>query len=95
MNPEQHLKNCRPHLPQLRSVFMIQQKETGQKRPPWQSSMAKATADQKEHKGLKKACIRFAKKNLDYPQDFWANILWTDETKVELFRRCVSPLHLG
>ncbi len=23
-------------------------------------------------------------------QDFWANILWTDETKVELFGRCVS-----
>ncbi len=30
------------------------------------------------------------KKYLDYPQDFWANILWTDETKVELFGRCVS-----
>ncbi len=27
---------------------------------------------------------------LDYPQDFWANILWTDKTKVELFGRCVS-----
>ena len=24
-HPEQPLKNCRPHLPQLRSVFMIQQ----------------------------------------------------------------------
>ncbi len=30
------------------------------------------------------------KKYLDYPQDFGANILWTDETKVELFGRCVS-----
>ncbi len=34
--------------------------------------------------------ITFAKKYIDYPQDFWANILWTDETKVELFGRCVS-----
>ncbi len=24
-NPEQHLKNCRPNLPQFSSVFMIQQ----------------------------------------------------------------------
>ncbi len=36
-----------------------------------------------------KACLTFAKTYLDYPQDFWANILWTDETKVELFGRCV------
>ncbi len=49
-------------------------------------SRAKATADQKEHKGSSHIC----QKNLDYPQDFWANILWTDETKVELFGRCVS-----
>ncbi len=37
-----------------------------------------------------KAHLTFAKKYLDYPQDLWANILWTDETKVELFGRCVS-----
>ncbi len=37
-----------------------------------------------------KACLMFAKKYLDYPQDFWANILWTDETKVDLFGRCLS-----
>ncbi len=37
-----------------------------------------------------KARLTFAKKYLDYPQDFWANILWTDETKAELFGRCVS-----
>ncbi len=36
------------------------------------------------------AHLIFAKKYLDYPQDFWANILWTDETKAELFGRCVS-----
>ncbi len=34
--------------------------------------------------------LTFAKKYLGYPQGFWANILWTDETKVELFWRCVS-----
>ncbi len=37
-----------------------------------------------------KARLTFAKKYLDYPKDFWANILWTDETKAELFGRCVS-----
>ncbi len=37
-----------------------------------------------------KARLTFAKKYLDYPQDFWANILWTDATKFELFGRCVS-----
>ncbi len=36
-----------------------------------------------------KARLTFAKKYL-IPKDFWANILWTDETKVELFGRCVS-----
>uniref|UniRef100_A0A3B3DJG5 Transposase n=1 Tax=Oryzias melastigma TaxID=30732 RepID=A0A3B3DJG5_ORYME len=37
-----------------------------------------------------KARLNFAKKHLDDCQDFWENILWTDETKVELFGRCVS-----
>ncbi len=30
-----------------------------------------------------KAHLSFARKHLDYPQDFWENTLWTDETKVE------------
>ncbi len=38
----------------------------------------------------RKARLTFAKKYLDYPQKVWANILWTDETKVELFGKCVS-----
>ena len=29
--------------------------------------------------------LRFAKLHLDKPQDFWTNVLWTDETKVEMF----------
>ncbi len=52
----------------------------------WESSKAKATAEQKEHKGS--SHILQNKKYLYYPLDFWANILWTDETKV--FGRCVS-----
>uniref|UniRef100_A0AAY5KSE6 Transposase Tc1-like domain-containing protein n=1 Tax=Esox lucius TaxID=8010 RepID=A0AAY5KSE6_ESOLU len=37
-----------------------------------------------------KAHIIFARKHLDDPQGIWENTLWTDETKVELFGRCVS-----
>lgn len=33
----------------------------------------------------KKERLIFAKENLDKPQSFWNNVLWTDETKVELF----------
>jgi len=31
------------------------------------------------------AWFRSAKLNLNKPQDFWHNVLWTDETKVEMF----------
>ncbi len=37
-----------------------------------------------------KARLTFAKIYLDYPQDLWVNILWTDETNVELSGKCVS-----
>ncbi len=40
--------------------------------------MKKAIADQKHTK----ARLTFAKRYLDYPQDFWENIQWTDEAKV-------------
>ena len=33
------------------------------------------------------AHLKFAKEHLDVPQRYWQNILWTDETKVELFER--------
>ena len=33
------------------------------------------------------ARLMFAKRHLDTPQKFWQNMLWTDETKVELFGR--------
>ncbi len=46
----------------------------------------KSHADQKQQRLVS----HVTKKYLDYPQDFWANILWTDVTKVELFGRCVS-----
>ena len=31
--------------------------------------------------------LKFAKEHLDVPQRYWLNILWTDETTVELFGR--------
>ncbi len=43
--------------------------------PAWQSSKTKTAAEQKEHKSS---------------SQFWENTLWTDETKVELFGRCMS-----
>ncbi len=33
----------------------------------------------------KKARLEFAKSYVTKPQSFWENVLWTDETKVELF----------
>uniref|UniRef100_A0A3B1JPD6 Uncharacterized protein n=1 Tax=Astyanax mexicanus TaxID=7994 RepID=A0A3B1JPD6_ASTMX len=33
----------------------------------------------------KKERLIFAKEYLDKPQSFWENVLWTDETKIELF----------
>src|SRR4029434_9449027 len=33
----------------------------------------------------KKAKLEFAKMHIDKPQGFWENVLWTDETKLELF----------
>lgn len=33
----------------------------------------------------KKGRLIFAKEYLDKPQSFWENVLWTDETKIELF----------
>ena len=31
------------------------------------------------------AQLRFAKLHLDTPRYFWNNVLWTDQTKVEMF----------
>ena len=33
----------------------------------------------------KKVRQEFAKMHIDKPQSFWENVLWTDETKLELF----------
>ncbi len=35
------------------------------------------------------------KRHLDYPQDIWANILWTDETKSGNFLEDACPIHLA
>ena len=32
------------------------------------------------------AQLRFAKLHLNKPQDFWNNVLWTDQTKVEIIQ---------
>lgn len=37
----------------------------------------------------KKARLVFAKMYLSKPQSFWENVLWTDETKVELFGKAL------
>ena len=47
------------------------------------------------HQGRSNCCpkkniaarLKFAKVHLDAPQRYWQNILWTDETTVELFGR--------
>jgi len=31
------------------------------------------------------AQLKFVKLHLNKPQDFWNNVLWTDQTKVEMF----------
>ncbi len=68
---------------------MIQQWERD-----WEKTASMGKFQGKSHclqkKKNTKACLTFAKKYPDYPQDFWATILWTDVTKVELFERCVS-----
>ena len=32
-----------------------------------------------------KARLKFTRENVDKDQDFWNNVLWTDESKTELF----------
>ncbi|XP_054648642.1 AP-1 complex-associated regulatory protein isoform X1 [Dunckerocampus dactyliophorus] len=66
-----------PHTP------LLHKKDTGQKQAPRQKPLM--------NKKNIKVCLNFAKKHLDDPtQDLWENTLWSDETKVELFGRCVS-----
>ena len=31
------------------------------------------------------ALLSFAKLHLEKPPDFWSNVLWTDDTKMEMF----------
>lgn len=39
------------------------------------------------------ARLRFMKLHLNKSEDFWNNVLWTDETKVQLFG-CNVPHHV-
>ncbi len=43
----------------------------------------------KNTKGSSHISQKISKKYLDYPQDFWANNLWTEVTNVYFFGRCV------
>lgn len=38
-----------------------------------------------KEKHFKNAGLEFAKMHIDKPQYFWEDVLWTDETKLELF----------
>ncbi|KAF7642181.1 hypothetical protein LDENG_00262980, partial [Lucifuga dentata] len=40
---------------------------------------------ERERERDKKAWLEFAKTHLNKPNSFWENVLWTDETKLELF----------
>ena len=31
------------------------------------------------------ACLKFAREHMDDPEEDWENIMWSDETKIELF----------
>ncbi len=86
--PQQHLKNCRPHLPQLKvSVHdSTIRKRLGKNGLHGRVPRRKLLLSKKNIKSH----LSFARKHLDDPQDFWENTLWIDETKVELFGRCVS-----
>uniref|UniRef100_A0A8C2KBE1 Transposase Tc1-like domain-containing protein n=1 Tax=Cyprinus carpio TaxID=7962 RepID=A0A8C2KBE1_CYPCA len=53
------------------------------------ASVKVSVHDSTIRKRLGKNGLRKPLKQLDDPQDFWENTRWTDETKVELFGRCV------
>ncbi len=38
----------------------------------------------------KKACKQFAEDNLAKSMNYWSHVLWSDESKVNLFDRCVQ-----
>lgn len=59
-DPEQVLKNCRPHLPQVKWEFIIIQQfkkeRVGKNGIHGKNPMAKTNANQKEHRGSSKIC---------------------------------------
>lgn len=76
-------KKCRPHLPQLQSVFrMNNEKVTRQKQPPQESSEAKANADQKDCKSSSNLCW----KHLNKPQKVLCLL-----PKVDVFGPYIPP----
>ena len=37
------------------------------------------------------ACLKFAKEHLDDPEEAWEKVMWSDETKIELFGINLTP----
>ena len=60
---------------------MTAQKKTKQVLLVWKSHGSKLFLSKKNMAAL----LRFAKLHLNKPQDFWNNVLWTDETKEGMF----------
>ncbi|KAK3525999.1 hypothetical protein QTP70_011800 [Hemibagrus guttatus] len=84
--PQQHSKNCRPHSVKVSVHDSTIRKRLGKNGLHGRVPRRKLLLNKKNIK----ARLSFARKHLDDPQDFWENILWTDETKIELFERSVS-----
>ena len=47
---------------------------------------------ERERDTHKKAQLEFAKTHLKKPKSFWENVMWTDETKLEIFSESTSSL---
>ena len=54
----------------------------------WTSRVSNGTTPRRKPLHTKNdiaACLKFAKEHTDIPQQYWQNVLWTNETKIEQF----------
>lgn len=90
-SPDDHLKNCRPHMPQLKSMF-----------PKIRKTLDKygihgriARCSPLLTKENTKAYCSFANKNYTDDSNYFSdNILWTDESLSSMFWKTLVLLHL-